>query len=955
VIPAGALANNTAIAVALTTGATPALPQGFTAVGQMFAFTPHGTTFSAPVTMTIPFDPASIPAGRTPVLLKTNAQNQWETVPGATFGATSVSAQVTSFSNTTAAFPPIESVRLERQWTFSELRTDELEEVEVASGTQVEGEMHELFDHGPATLDGEWVFPTGENRKSDGIATSEIFSSAGGGTYWVATEAPRGNIALPDDPIGSKSQLIQHQTFVKNADDATYEFTLSEVILDLFDGNAALGRGCPPGHTLVFDPSDPAELENPVGSCDVLRGEVYLDVQAYTDTPNEPKQIFFRTAGRATLTGSAGNWTSNTPNEAFSRTPLWVPNDFDFPIEDFNGLAGHAMLILREKHPFSVPLSAVGLGKLFTVKVETHALAYDRAASSINGIGAEFPTAAHAYLRDPLKLGGTTVVTTGLTPVSTVSPVIEPTEVPVDPEPCVPGPGPKSEAGTLQFGAVGFRVSETTTTPVITVTRTGGSTGAVTATFATSNGSAIGGTDYTPVSATVFFADGDAATRTVDVPILQDTIAGEPDKIVNLTLSQVGGCAALGTPATTTLLIVDDDPLPPPPSGLDATFDTDGKATLAAFGGDRSAMALQPDGKVIMVGGTFTDFVMARFNADGSLDTGFGVSGKVQTAMVAGEQEEALAVALQADGKIVVAGYTGTSGPGGPQNFALARYQSNGGLDGSFGVGGRVITGVEGNAFAVAIQPDNKIVAGGRIGGDIQLARYLPNGTLDDSFGVGGKIATPTDIVGDADEAANIVILPTGEILVSGGSSVGGGSDPTGVARYLPNGALDTTFGTGGKVILDERVGEGLARQSDGRIVLVGSVETALSPATRTLFRVMRLNENGGVDSSFGTAGKVSTALSERGDVARAVALRDGKIVVAGISSTQVNPNFAVARYNGDGSLDTTFNTDGLLTIDFFGFNDAAESVAIQSNGRIVLGGLARDNVDGYGVARVVP
>lgn len=950
VIPAGALANNTAINVALTSGGAPALPQGFTAVGQMFAFTPHGTTFSAPVTMTIPFDPASIPAGRTPVLLKTNAQNQWEPVLNATFGVTSASGEVTSFSDVTAAFPPIDSVRLERQWSFTELRTEALEEVVVAADTQVEGELHELFDQGPATLDGEWFFPNGENRKPDGIATSEIFSSAGGGTYWVATEAPRGNIALPDDPIGSKAQLIQLQTFVKNADDATYEFTLSDVIIELVDGNGLLERGCPQGRRLMFDPSDPDEVLNPTGACDLLRGEVYLDVQAYTDTPGEPREIFFRTAGRATLTGSANDtWATNTPNEAFSRTPLWVPDDFEFAAVDFKGPDGQVGLLLKKTHPFSVPLSKVGLGKLFTVKVQTHALAYDRAASPVNGVGAEAPTAAHAYLRDPLKIGGTTVVTTGLTPLSTPSPADAPAEVPVDPAPCVPGPGPNSEAGTLQFIGPAFRVTETTTTPVINVTRTGGSTGAVTATFATSNGSAIGAVDYTPVNATVFFADGDDATRTVDVPILQDTVAGEPDKIVNLTLSQPGGCVALGTPATATLVIVDDDPVPPAPSGLDTTFDTDGKATLAAFGGDRSAMALQPDGKIVMVGGTFGGFILARFNADGSLDTGFGASGKVATVAAPGVLEEALAVALQSDGKIVVVGRSNL-------NFALARYNANGSLDATFGVGGRVVTGVVGSAFAVAIQSDNKIVAGGRIDGDVQLARYNPDGTLDSSFGVNGKLATPTDIVGDADAAANIVILPSGEILVSGGSSVGGAADPTGLARYLPNGSLDTSFGTGGKVILDESVGEGLARQPDGRLVLVGSIETLVSPATRRLFRVMRLNENGSVDSSFGTAGKVSTALSERGDLARAVTLRDGKIIVAGIASSQTNPNFAVARYNGDGTLDTTFNGDGLLTIDFFSSSDIAESVAIQPNGRIVLGGSVQENfVEGYGVARVVP
>ena len=117
-----------------------------------------------------------------------------------------------------------------------------------------------------------------------------------------------------------------------------------------------------------------------------------------------------------------------------------------------------------------------------------------------------------------------------------------------------------------------------------------------------------------------------------------------------------------------------------------------------------------------------------------------------------------------------------------------------------------------------------------------------------------------------------------------------------------------------------------------------------------------RGNANGTVDGSSGNAGRVQTAFTDRGDVALAVALdADGRIVAAGGSNTQINSNFAVARYDLDGTLDESFSQDGKLTIDFFGSTDIAENIAIQSNGRIVLGGLARDNVDGYGVARVLP
>jgi len=952
VIPANALTSNTAIAVSLSGSSAPALPAGLTAIGQMFAFTPHGTTFAVPVTMTIPFEPATVPAGRTPQLMKTNSQNQWEQVSNATFGTNSVSGQVTSFSDLTVVLPPLQSVQLNREWFFSELLGDELEEVERASGSQADGDMHELFDHGPTSFDAEWVFPDGTNRQSDGIGTSEVFSSGNGVTYWVVTEAPHGNRFLPEDPIGSKARLVQHQTFVKNAANASYEFTLSEVILQIFDRNGVLRRGCPPGRTLVLDPLDPAEVLNPLGACDLVRAEVFLDVKAYTDDPGEPQVEFFRVAGRAILTGNADGSQATAFSEGFSRSSLWITNDFGFLRGDEQG---DDLFILNDDRTYRVNLAQVGLNKRFTVRVETFAQGYNRAASSINGIGAEFGTAANAYLRDPLRLGGTSVVSSGVTLVETPLPLREPGNTVSDPLPCVPGPAPDPLAGTVQFLAPAFRIMETATSPVITVMRTGGTKGEISATFATSDGTAVGDVDYRSTSGTVFFADGDAAARLVTVPVIQDALVGESDKLVALTLSQPGGCAALGAQSTATLRIVDDDPLPPAPSGLDATFDGDGKASIAAFGGDRSAMALQSDGKIVMVGGTFTDFVLARFNADGSLDTSFGSGGKLTTDMVAGEQEEALAVAVQADGKIVVAGFTGTAGPGGPQNFALARYLTNGTLDSAFGTGGRIVTGVPGNAFALAIQPDGRIVVGGRVGEDIQLARFNASGTLDSSFG-GNGIAVALDIAGAGDAAANLVLLPNGSIVVSGNSTIGGGNTPTVLARYLANGTLDSSFGTAGKVILDERVGEGLALQSDGKLVLVGHIETATAPATRKEFRVMRLSANGSPDGAFGTGGKVSTAFSTVGDEARAVTLQsDGKILVAGGSSLQTNPNFALARYNTNGTLDTNFNGDGLVTVDFFSFSDLAESVVVQPNGRIVLGGLARDNVDGYGVARIVP
>lgn len=831
-----------------------------------------------------------------------------------------------------------------RSWSFRDLRGDALEEVELAADTQTGGDLLEVHEFGGAYFDEAYMIEPGVVIQPDGIAVGLIGGINNGVTYWVAAEAPIGNAQIANDPVGSKSRLVQYQTFTKDADDATYTFTLTRAFVETWDGNGLLGRTCPDAHRYysVF--------------CDLIRGEVHLDVKAYTSDPGDPMVTFYRTAGGAMLDGSAIDFgfVADAWSEADARVPLWTLAAFDVTRDDFNGPEGHARLDLRGTRPYSVDLSAVETGHRFTIRVATHASTYNRAAMSVSGVGSESESAASAYLRDPATFGGTTVTTTGLTAIETPLPVQEPPDEPIEPAPCEPGPAPDPAAGLLQFSQATYTVVEGSLAPTVVVNRTGGNSGAVSATVTSSDGTAIAGTHYTAVSGSVFFADGDAEPRVVPVTTIQNAIGGEPPRTVNLTLTEPGGCAGLGPQAATVLTIRDDDPPPPMPSILDTSFDGDGKATLEAFGGDRSAMAVQPDGKIVMVGGTFLDFVMARFNFDGSLDTGFGDDGKVVTDMVSGQQEEALAVALQANGKIVVAGYSGPE-------FAVARYNSDGSLDEDFGDGGRIVDGVAGIAYAVAIQPDGRIVVGGRVepdgsfDGDVQLARFTAEGTPDESFGSGGVIAVPTDIVGDSDAAANIVLLPTGEIVVSGGSSVGGTTDVTGLARYLPDGSLDTGFGSGGKVVLDRHVGQGLALQADGKLVLVGSVEVAPPPTTLTHFAMMRLHANGDVDDGFGTQGLVTTPLSERGDVALAVTVQgDGKLVAVGISSLQTNPNFGIARYRADGTLDDGFGDHGVLSIDF-GFSDVAESVAVQYDGRIVLGGKARDIVDGYGVARLWP
>ena len=860
----------------------------------------------------------------------------------------------------TATDPPLVSGEPIREWAFSELRGDSLEEVELSDGIQVGGVLHELHDFGPTFRDSDVFDPDGSSLPSDGIATGQIASTADGITYWVGAEAPRGVASVPEDPIGGRSQLRQTQSFIKRTPDASLTFTLSAAFIETTDLNASLGRRCPPAHADGL-------------FCDLVKGELFLDVQAFT-VPAAPDiipfDIFFHVAGGATVSGYAENWDSDAWTTRYSQFPLWDVEDFEFVIDDLDGgREGLVLMILGEPRPFIIDLSSVDVGQAFTLQSFAMATAYNRIA----GPPSEFGSSATAFLRDPRGAVGPAITFSGLEPADVLS-LDPPAETPVEPEPCPPGS--TGDAGTLQFSADRYTVGESNPTPVVRVTRTGGSTGPVTATVTTSDGSAVAGTDYTPVHGSVLFADGDATPRAVEVPVLPDQLGGEGDRSVILTLTEPGGCATLGSPATAELIIRDDDPAPPrlQPYGLDPAWGTGGKATTTAFGGDRSSMALQPDGKVVMAGGTFTAFVLARFDVDGTLDDSFGTGGLVTT-NIGGpfSQEEALGVAIQPDDMIVVAGYTNRD------DVTVARYQPDGQLDETFGTDG-IVTGIaKGVANDVTIQPDGLIVLAGRATldrprgddfDDLLVVRLLTNGQPDPSFGLGGQVVT--DVGGLTNEAQNVVVQPVDEMIVLSGSSRNPGSSGVGIdhhtdiARYGPNGQPDPTFGNGGTLTLDAFVGADLAVQPDGRLLLVGTADTTpptSPPNSVTELSVMRLQQDGTPDETFGDHGttnvSVTALTSVTGDPGRdvgaALALQpDGRIVIAGATGDP-NSNFAVARLLPNGTLDPDFTDTGVMTVDFFGFTDLAESVAVTDDGSILVSGLARDNVDGYGVARLSP
>jgi len=418
---------------------------------------------------------------------------------------------------------------------------------------------------------------------------------------------------------------------------------------------------------------------------------------------------------------------------------------------------------------------------------------------------------------------------------------------------------------------------------------------------------------------------------------------------------------------------------------LDSGFGTGGKATTGigqASTDLANAVAVQGDGKIVAAGASedsFT-FTVVRYNANGTLDTGFGGDGAVTTDFGGGLASVAADVVVQPDGKIVAAGSTFTEQVGGLAggDFALARYESDGDLDPTFSGDGKLTTDIDGGssdgANAVAIQSDNKIVVAGDSSApmgpaDFAVARYTSTGALDtptfdsaDADGNGaGKVTTElgTDTF---DSASDVVVQADGMIVAAGASGADEIPSDFALARYTTGGALDTAgFGGGdGKVTTDfsgsesDDTGKGLAIQTgDQKLVVAGS--------SNGDFALARYTTAGALDTSFDSVdsdGKVTTDFSGDNDVAEDVALSGTEIVAAGSTGDApgaeggVN-DFAVARYETDGDPDDTttpFDGDGKQTTDIYsGSNDEGRAVAVQTDGKIVVAGAVTSQTPFFG------
>jgi len=373
------------------------------------------------------------------------------------------------------------------------------------------------------------------------------------------------------------------------------------------------------------------------------------------------------------------------------------------------------------------------------------------------------------------------------------------------------------------------------------------------------------------------------------------------------------------------------------PSALDQSF-AGGRVVMDLGRGDDVAYALAvlDDGRVVVAGRARgpvdDDVVLARLATDGTADTAFGDRGTVLVDL--GASDGARALALAGDGSLLVAGRSAT----GSSDFALLRVSATGVPDRTLAGRGSVRTDLGGDdqARALAAQPDGRLLVAGSSTSDgrtvAALVRYLPGGALDPSFGDGGKVIT-TFPQRDA-RALAVALAPDGRIVVAGAT----GQDAF-VAHHLSDGALDASFGDGGRVLLriaDLTAVDAVRIEPDGEVLFAGS---STSDGTTSIV-VARVLTAGAPDASFGTNGVQRTAVQGRAVVVAALASdAAGRIVVAGVARERDGDALLLLRLMPDGTPDPAFGRMGVVDIDGPDDHAHAYAVAVQRDGRILVAG----------------
>ncbi len=361
---------------------------------------------------------------------------------------------------------------------------------------------------------------------------------------------------------------------------------------------------------------------------------------------------------------------------------------------------------------------------------------------------------------------------------------------------------------------------------------------------------------------------------------------------------------------------------------FDSSFGVDGKAlTLSLY---CIGVAGQTDGSIIAAGNIWSEdsvgFFAIKYTHDGAIDTSFGINGRAYYSDNAGY---AIAMAVQPDNKILVAGYHQEMFE--PWYVSIVRFNADGTTDSSFGNNGNVISD-PGRVYALAVQPDGKILAEGNDFEKVLTMRFLPDGTPDETFGINGKVENNFSNGGIG---YTIAVQPDSKIVIGGRT----GTSPF-LARYTSSGTLDQSFGSAGKVIysLSNADITDLTLQVDGKIVAVGSISLMLGDTLNSI--VLRSMPDGTLDTGFGDSGINEHKFKTRSGLRSVVLQKDGKIVACGSITDLTGKvvHFLLERYTANGILDSSFINGGyqITTLDYI---DAPYSVFLQKDEKIVLGG----------------
>ena len=355
-----------------------------------------------------------------------------------------------------------------------------------------------------------------------------------------------------------------------------------------------------------------------------------------------------------------------------------------------------------------------------------------------------------------------------------------------------------------------------------------------------------------------------------------------------------------------------------------------------------TAVMVLPDGRAVAVGSgsnlAFGFMAAVRYLPSGALDPSFGNGG---IASHSGGPFPNGAVAedgfLQPDGRLVLFGtYFNFQGQ---RSFALVRLTDSGASDPTFGTNGYV-NGPAGMAVAGVLQPDGRIVAAGNPGSQpshLIAARCDANGSPDLTFGVGGVV---TLSLAQGITVRDVALQPDGKLVIGGLYSSGAGDFI--VVRLLPNGAVDPSFDGDGVATSDfggAESGYSVIVQPDGRIVLAGSRDGD--------FALVRYLPDGSLDTTFGTGGLATAGSGVPEHAEDVILLPNGKLLVAGFTSETANEDFELARFHPDGVLDTSFGTAGLLRTDV-GNYDECYAVSLAGPDLVLTAGTRKDSASPF-------